>query len=145
MIAADLEAAALEAGVGARVELAARTDAARVGAFAGAIGALEPGAPAVPLTYPFCWMTSPEVRPTLERMIGDPALLPLHEAQSFAYARALTLDAEYRVILTFTRTSGPERLTVAAAVSTPSGEPCATFETVLRLVPRAEAPDRADV
>jgi hypothetical protein len=144
MIAADLDAAAPDAGAGAQLEIAVRTDARRIAAFAAAIGALEPGALAVPLTYPFCWMTSPEVRPTLQRMIGDPTLLPIHEAQSFDYARALALDADYRVVLTFARTSGPERLTVAAAISTPRGVPCASFETVLRLVPRVDAPGRAD-
>jgi hypothetical protein len=142
MIAATIDAAAPEAGV--RLELAVRTEAARVGAFAAAIGAPEPGAPAVPLTYPFCWMTSPEVRPTLERAIGDSALLPIHEAQSFDYVRVLTLDADYHVVLTFTRTSAPERLTVAAAIATLAGERCAKFETVLRLVPRADAPGRAN-
>jgi hypothetical protein len=139
MIAADLDAAR-EAGAGARLEIAVRTDAARVGAFAAATCALEPGAPAVPLTFPFCWMTAQEVRPTLEHMIGDAALLPIHEAQSFDYARALALDADYLLALTFTRTTSPERLTVTAAIATPQGEPCARFETVLRLVPRAAAP-----
>jgi hypothetical protein len=144
MIAADLDAAAREAGAGAQLEIMVRTDARRVAAFAAATGALEPGAPAVPLTYPFCWMTSPEVRPTLRRMIGDAGVLPIHEAQSFDYRRALALDADYRVVLTFARTVGPERLTVTAAISTPGGEPCASFETVLRLVRRAEAPGSAD-
>lgn len=144
MIAADLDAAARDAGAGARLELSVRTEAARVGAFAAATGALGPDAPAVPLAFPFCWMTAREVRPTLERMIGDPALLPIHEAQSFDYARALALDADYRLVLTFARTAAPERLTVNAAITVPDGAPCARFETVLRLVPRAAAPGPSD-
>ncbi|MGO9674827.1 MAG: hypothetical protein ACLPSF_11800 [Methylocella sp.] len=146
MTAADTDAAAREAGAGAPLEIMVRTDAARVAAFrAATVGAeFEAAAPAVPLTYPFCWMTSPEVRPMLERMIGEPGLLPIHEAQSFDYHRPLALDAGYRVAFTFARTTGPERLTVAATISTPGGERCAAFETVLRLVPRARLPGAAD-
>lgn len=71
----------------------------------------------------------------LERMIGPGGLLPIHEAQSFDYERPLRLDADYRVAFAFTRTSGPERLVVTATIATAAGESCATFETVLRLVP----------
>ena len=145
MTAAETGAAARDAGAGASLEIAVRIDADRVAAFAAATCGKAPGeAPAVPLTYPFCWMTLPEVRPTLERMIGAAGVLPIHEAQSFDYQRPLALDADYRVAFTFARTSGPERLTVTAAISTPRGERCATFETVLRLVPLAPAPGSAD-
>ncbi len=85
------------------------------------------------------------VRPTLEAMIGPGGLLPIHEAQSFDYQRPLALDADYRVAFTFERTSGPERLIVNAAISTLAGEICATFETVLRLVPLARPGEPADV
>ncbi len=138
MTAADADAALRDAGAGARLEIAVRTDAGRVAAFAAATGA-QPCA-GVPLTYPFCWMTAPEVRPTLERIIGDPTLLPIHEGQSFTQYRPLALDADYRVAFAFARSAGPERLTVTARVLTPAGETCAAFETVLRLVARAGAP-----
>ncbi len=63
-------------------EISVRTDAAHVAAFQRENG----GAPIeglVPLTYPFCWLTLPAVRPTLAQMIGGAAFLPIHEAQSF--------------------------------------------------------------
>lgn len=125
------------------LEIAVRTDADRIAAFRAASGgaAQEAGfsanEPAVPLTYPFCWLTSPEVRPTLERLIGGAAALPVHEAQSFDYRRPLALNADYRVAFAFARTAAPERLTVAASILTPAGEACASFETVLRIVPLA--------
>jgi hypothetical protein len=91
MTAADTDAAALDAGAVAPLrllEIEVRTDADRIAAFRAASGAAaEQGAaadqPGVPLTYPFCWMTLPRVRPTLEAMIGPAGLLPIHEAQSF--------------------------------------------------------------
>jgi hypothetical protein len=129
------------------LEIAVRTDPERVAAFqaatAGPAGeglGLAPDEPAVPLTYPFCWMTLPEVRPMLERMIGGAGLLPIHEAQTFEYHRSLMIDAEYRVAFSFERKAGPARLIVNAAVSIPGGETCATFETVLRLVPATPPP-----
>jgi hypothetical protein len=136
--------AARGAGAPERLEIAVRTDSQRVAAFEASIrggaGAGEepaPGEAAVPLTYPFCWITLPEVRPMLRRMIGGADVLPVHESQSFDYRRPLAIDAEYRVAFAFERRADPARLVVSAAVSTPRGEPCATFETVLRLVTHA--------
>ena len=133
------------------LEIAVRTDPERVAAFqaatsgpAGEGQGLAPDEPAVPLTYPFCWITLPEVRPMLERMIGGACFLPIHEAQTFDYRRSLALDAEYRVAFSLERKAGPERLIVNAAVSTPGGETCATFETVLRLVPETQRPPAAE-
>lgn len=126
----------------AGLEIAVRTDAARIAAFRAATGAGADG-PAVPLTFPFCWLASAEVRPALERMIGGAGLLPVHEGQSFDYLRPLALDADYRVAFSFARTAAPERLTVTAAIATLDGAPCASFETVLRLVAPAR-PGGAD-
>ncbi|WP_395665208.1 hypothetical protein [Methylocella sp.] len=114
-----------------------RADADSVAAFrrAIALGAdADPGADAVPATYPFRWLTLPELRPALTRMMGA-GVLPVHEGQSFAYERPLASGADYVANFVFTRTHGPERLTVAAAISDLSGAPCASFEAVLRLVP----------
>ncbi len=123
----------------ARLEIRVRTDAGHVAAFRRASGeGADAGAGHVPLTYPFCWLTLPEVRPALERMIGA-AVLPVHEAQSFDYDGALALDADYRVVFVFKHTQDPERLTVNAEIATPQGETAARFETVLRLVPAGGA------
>jgi len=150
MTAKDFGGAAHEAGANAPVQLPGilvRTDAESVAAFKraagdpagqGAADELASGAlgePAVPLTYPFCWLTMQEVRPTLERMIGRPAYLPVHEAQSFDYECPLALDADYRLAFSFRRANEPLRLIVNTEISTPQGQSCARFETILRLVP----------
>ncbi|VTZ26067.1 conserved hypothetical protein [Methylocella tundrae] len=120
-----------------------RTDAEKIAAFrresGDAVGQtagenFDPNA--VPLTYPFCWLTMPEIRPTLEGRIGA-GFLPVHEAQSFDYDRPLAVGRDYLLDFTFTRTSDPERLTVKVAISTPDAGTWATFETVLRIVPLA--------
>ncbi|PNG25913.1 hypothetical protein [Methylocella silvestris] len=146
-----MQAAIAEAGEEALArlpDLRVRTDAESVAAFRRAAfleeeaGAGAPGSE-IPVTYPFCWLTLPEVRPTLRRMIGPGGVLPVHEAQSFSYQRPLALDAEYRLDLQFKRSSAPERLTVSGAVTTLAHEPCAAFETVLRLVATAAGADHA--
>lgn len=152
MTAKDFGGTAREAGADAPVqlpEILVRTDAERVAAFKRAAGnsawhgaadelaSRVLGEPAVPLTYPFCWLTMQEVRLTLERMIGRPAYLPVHEAQSFDYECPLALDADYRLAFSFRRANEPLRLIVNAEISTPQGQSCAQFETILRLVPTA--------
>ena len=114
-----------------------RTDAERVAAFRRAVFHEQEtcrGCAEVPASFPFCWLTLPEVRPTLRRMIGAEGVLPVHEAQSFSYQRPLDLDADYRLDFVFRRSSAPDRLTVSATINTLCNEPCAAFETVLRLV-----------
>ncbi|WP_374309257.1 hypothetical protein [Methylocella sp.] len=98
------------------------------------------GADGLPATYPFRWLTLPQVRPSLSAMLGGEGVLPVHEGQSFSYERALRRDADYRLDFEFRRTSAPERLTVSCAIF--EGEepaPCAGFETVLRLVDAGRA------
>ncbi|ACK50191.1 conserved hypothetical protein [Methylocella silvestris BL2] len=129
-------------------DLRVRTDAESVAAFRRAAfleKESEAGASGseIPATYPFCWLTLPEVRPTLRRMIGCGGVLPVHEAQSFSYQRPLALDAEYRLDLIFKRSSAPDRLTVSGSITTLGDEPCAAFETVLRLVLTAGAAESA--
>ena len=150
MTAKDFCGAEHEAGAEAPVqlpEILVRTDAESVAAFKRAAGACAAqgarddvacgaaGEPAVPLTYPFCWLAMQQVRPTLERMIGRPAYLPVHEAQSFNYERPLALGADYRLAFSFRRANEPLRLIVNAKISTPQGQSCAQFDTILRLVP----------
>lgn len=113
-------------------DVVVRADAAAVAAFRRA-ACFEEDGEAVPATFPFRWLTLPVVRPTLSRMIGD-GVVPVHEAQSFAYERPLALDAEYRVGFVFRRSSAPDRLTVTASIETPDRQVCGGFEMVLRLV-----------
>ncbi len=141
MIGQGSGAATLAADAGAlvaQVEIWVRTDAESVAAFRReTCGSTQHDA--VPLTYPFCWLTMPEIRPTLERMIGGAEFLPVHEAQSFDYQQPLEIDADYRLAFTFKRSTEPLRLTVNVEISPPAAAPSAQFETVLRLVPTASA------
>ncbi|WOJ88262.1 hypothetical protein RZS28_10435 [Methylocapsa polymorpha] len=101
----------------------------------------ETGAPAieglVPLTFPFCWLTLPAIRPMIREMIGGDDVLPVHEAQSFSYERSLEIDSDYVFAVELRREANPPRLNLDAAISTPQGEICGRLETVLRLVPIA--------
>ncbi|WP_395698335.1 hypothetical protein [Methylocella sp.] len=115
-----------------------RAEAAAVEAFRAAC--LDDRVDGLPATYPFRWLTLPQVRPSLSAMLGGEGVLPVHEGQSFSYERALRRDADYRLDFEFRRTSAPERLTVSCAIF--EGEepaPCAGFETVLRLVDAGRA------
>ncbi|HET6377960.1 MAG TPA: hypothetical protein VFG05_06585 [Methylocella sp.] len=88
----------------------------------------------VPLTFPFRWMTLPEVRSFICEVIG-PGFLPLHESQSFLYERPLRVDSAYVLAIEACRSANPPRLTVCMAVSSPEGEGCAKLEAVLRIIP----------
>jgi hypothetical protein len=114
-------------------EIWVRTDAAHVAAFQRETGG-EPVLGLVPLTYPFCWLTLPAVRPTLARMIGGDSFIPIHEAQSFDYEQPLRTDADYRIVFKVRRKAEPAQLIVNATISTSQREICARFETVLRIV-----------
>jgi hypothetical protein len=108
-----------------------RTDGAAIAAFQRAVG-VEPIAGAAPLTFPFCWLTLPAVRPMIAQMIGD-GVLPLHEAQSFEYERGLDVDADYIFTVELLRTENPPRLILRGRIAGSSGEAYGRLETVLRL------------
>jgi hypothetical protein len=112
--------------------LAVRTDRATVLEFESACGG-EPLPGRVPLIFPIRWLAHSEIRAHLLEVIGS-TLVPVHESQSFTYARRLDLDRDYRLTVEPSRTSQPERLTLQGTVSTPDGDLCVQFETVLRLV-----------
>lgn len=118
--------------------VAVRTDGAAVAAFARETGA-APSEGFVPLTYPFCWVTLPAIRPIIAQMTGE-GFLPIHEAQSFEYERSLESDADYVLAVELHREAEPLRLILRATISTPQGRTCGRFETVLRIVPLALAP-----
>ncbi len=122
-----------EAGPGAaRIgPIAVRTDPATVRTFQRASGG-EP-VPGVPTIFPIRWLALPEVHARLLAEAGGD-MVPVHESQSFTTERRLDLDRDYLLAVDITRTSAPERLTLRAEVSSPEGEICVRFETVLRLV-----------
>ncbi len=109
-----------------------RTDSAMVLEFQRASGGeTVPGR--VPLIFPIRWLGLPEVRARVLEMVGGD-IVPVHESQSFTTVRRLELDRDYLLAVEMIRTSRPERLTLHGTVSTPDGEVCVWFETVLRLV-----------
>lgn len=117
--------------------VAVRTESAAVAAFARETGA-APIEGFVPLTYPFCWVTLPAIRPIIAQMTGE-NFLPIHEAQSFEYECSLEPDADYVLAVELHREAEPPRLILRATISTPQGRRCGRFETVLRIVPLALA------
>jgi hypothetical protein len=107
--------------------------AADIAAFAAAVGgpATEP-----PPTFPVAWLSSPEMKAALRAAVG-PDHLPVHESQSFDYARPLRVGAAYRLTAVARREGAPERLTVDVDVVETTGAPVVTMRAVLRLVPLA--------
>ncbi|WP_036255558.1 hypothetical protein [Methylocapsa acidiphila] len=136
--AADQAQSERAAGPDLRLRLppiAVRTEAERVARFrqetdAAAIEGL------VPLAFPVCWLASPEIRLALSRAIGE-GVLPVHEAQSFAFERRLEIDADYVIEAELLRKDDPPGVHLHAVVLTPEGEACGRLEAVLRLAPIA--------
>jgi hypothetical protein len=126
-------AESVDAGIARLGPIAVRTDPAAVRDFQGASGGdVLPGL--VPLIFPICWLALPEVRARLLEASGGGDIVPVHESQSFTTRRRLELDRDYLLTGAVRRTSGPDRLTLQGTVSTPDGDLCVEFETVLRLV-----------
>lgn len=94
----------------------------------------------VPLTFPFCWLTLPQIRGEILHLIGGEGFVPVHEAQSFAYERELNINTDYVLAIELLHDAKPPRLILRMIVSTPSKEVCAHLETVLRIVPIAAKP-----
>jgi hypothetical protein len=131
------KAAGTAEAVEARVErvgpIAVRTDSAAVRDFQGASGGdVLPGL--VPLIFPICWLALPEVRAGLLEGTGGRDIVPVHESQSFTTRHRLELDRDYLLAVALRRSSQPERLTLQGTVTTPDGDLCVEFETVLRLI-----------
>lgn len=114
-------------------------DPAQIAAFAAASGAAD--AAGVPATFPIVWLANPELMAALRALAGADRL-PVHESQSFAYARALTPGARYRLSAVARQESAPERLVVEARVTGMADEPVLEMRAVLRLVPIAGRPGR---
>ncbi len=109
------------------------TGASEILAFAKATGAPGDG---VPATFPIVWLSAPALKAALREAVG-PDFLPVHESQSFDYARLLAPDAAYRLAAVARRERAPDRLVVEASVTEPAGAPVLTLRAVLRLVPLA--------
>jgi hypothetical protein len=110
-----------------------RIEAQDVAAFLRATGGPADRA-LVPLTFPARWLALPAVRGLIMRSVGN-GFLPVHEAQNFAYERALQIEADYILGVEACRTPAPPRLTLSMSIATPRGDICARLETVLRIVP----------
>ena len=108
---------------------AVHTERTRIEAYRRAIGA---GGQNVPAAFPICWLGRPEIRTAIEDGCG--ARLPLHEGQTFDYARPLEIEAEYQLSLALTEEADPPRLVLRGECRTPGGELCLRMETLLRLV-----------
>ncbi len=87
----------------------------------------------VPLTFPVRWLALPAVRNLIIRSVGS-GFIPIHEAQDFAYERALEIGADYILGVEARRTPAPPGLTLRMSIATPQGEICARLETVIRIV-----------
>ena len=109
------------------------TEPNAIAAFAAAIG-MPPGE--IPATFPIVWLSAADLKAALRAAAGDDCL-PVHESQSFDYARPLIAGASYRLTAAARRETGPERLVVEASVLELSGAPALTMRAVLRLVPLA--------
>jgi len=94
----------------------------------------------VPLTFPFCWLTLPEIRSEILQMIGGEKFIPVHEAQSFVYDRELQIDTDYVLAIELSHAEKPPRVILRMAISSPSNEVCAHLETVLRIMPLTAKP-----
>jgi hypothetical protein len=108
-----------------------RTERARIEGYRQSIGARGDN---VPAAFPICWLAQPDIRSSVEQACGE--RLPLHEGQTFDYARPLAIDGDYLLSITLKEEASPARLTLEAEVATPSGEPCLRMQTLLRLVAR---------
>ncbi len=105
---------------------------AEVDAFRRATGC--DGADAVPLTFPMRWLTLPEIRRALMKLVVESDLVPVHESQTFDYAKPLETGVSYRLEISGHRASPPDRLIVDAVVLGSDDQVCARLETILRLV-----------
>jgi hypothetical protein len=101
--------------------------------FRQATGSTTTGA-ALPLTFPMCWMTGPEVRAAVFAFLNDDRVVLIHESQSFDYATPLRVGEPYRLILQARREQGPDRLLIFGDVLTAAGDVAAKVETILRLI-----------
>jgi len=110
-----------------------RIEPANVAAFCSATGGPRLHAE-VPLTFPARWIALPAVRDLIARSIGS-GFIPVHEGQTFAYERALQIEAAYTLTVEARHTPAPPRLNLRMSIATPQGEICARLETVLRIVP----------
>ena len=106
------------------------TDPAAVAAFARSVAA---HGEAIPATFPIVWLSAPALKAALRDAAGA-EFLPVHESQSFDYARPLVSGAGYRLTAFAARETAPDRLVVEADVCEATGAPVLTMRAVLRLV-----------
>ena len=103
---------------------------------------LEGGA--APLAYPAVWLAQPRLRERIAKICAEADALPVHESQRFAYETPLRQGVRYLLAVAARREARPPRLVLDATLSDLEGATVGRFETVLRLVSRADLPKKGD-
>ena len=106
-----------------------RTERTKIEAYRRATRAVGEG---VPTAFPICWLARLEIRLAIEQACGE--RLPLHEGQTFEYARPLKEQADYLLWISLSEEADPPRLVLKSECRNSAGEVCLRMETLLRLV-----------
>ena len=105
------------------------------------VGRDEEGAP---IAYPAVWLAQPRLRERIAQICAEADSLPVHESQRFSYEAPLRQGARYLLAVAARREAKPSRLVLDATLRDPEDVVVGRFETVLRLVSRADLPGKAD-
>ncbi|HEY8161767.1 MAG TPA: hypothetical protein VIF34_05800 [Methylocystis sp.] len=111
-----------------------RVDPARAKAYARETGG---NASSVPLSYPAIWLMEPALFAPVRDICAALNVVPVHEAQSFAYETPLLSGESYDVSVSLRREATPPRIVIDATIFALNGVIVARIETMLRLVPGA--------
>ncbi|ARN81308.1 hypothetical protein [Methylocystis bryophila] len=99
---------------------------------------------ATPLAYPAVWLAQPRLREKIAKICAEADALPVHESQRFTYETPLRQDVRYLLAVAARREARPARLVLDATLSDSRGASVGRFETVLRLVSRADLAKKGD-
>ena len=99
---------------------------------------------AAPIAYPAVWLAQPRLRDRVAQICAEADALPVHESQRFAYAAPLRQGVRYLLAIAARREAEPSRLVLDATLSDLQGAAVGRIETVLRLVSRADLPEKGD-
>jgi len=116
-------------------------DAALAQRFARETG-VPPEGDAAPIAYPAIWLAQSRLRDRIAQICAETDALPVHESQRFAYEAPLRLGVRYLLAVAARRETKPSRLVLDATLSDVQGGAVGRFETVLRLVSRADLPGK---
>jgi len=97
-----------------------------------------------PIAYPAVWLAQPRLRDAIAQICAEADALPVHESQRFAYETPLRQGVRYVLAVAGRREAKPSRLVLDATLCDDAGAVVGRFETVLRLVSRADLPGKTD-